>query len=468
MSKDDKEIVSALRAALTERIGQDRFEVWFADGARLELHEQTLVVVVRDRFLLERLRNSFRADLEAVCHDLFGEASRVEFRLDAEAEKSALASRRRDRVSRRDMGPMPDSKQREAASTPPPTNGRRRLSSLAGFVLGDANRVAYSAAHAVVEHPGRLTPLFLFGPSGTGKTHLLEGIASDTRRRRGLRRVVMLSAEQFTSSFLEALRGSGLPSFRRKYRDVEMLLIDDLHFFSGKSATTVELLHTVDSLMREGRQLVFAANRSLSELGSLGNELIGRILGGLVCSIEPADDATRLGIAQRRAADHGARVPEDVLQLIATQVTGDARLIAGAINRLVAASDALSRPIDRGLAESVLSDFFRMTRRVVHLSDIESAICDVFGIDVKSLHSARKSKVLSQPRMLAMWLARKYTRAAYVEIGEYFGRRSHSTVIAAQKQVESWVADGRKIQMGYGDCDVRDAIRRVETRLGTA
>jgi chromosomal replication initiator protein len=109
-----------------------------------------------------------------------------------------------------------------------------------------------------------------------------------------------------------------------------------------------------------------------------------------------------------------------------------------------------------------------MTRRVVQLADIESAVCDVFGIDVKTLQTGRKSKVLSQPRMLAMWLARKYTRAAFVEIGEYFGRRSHSTVISAQKQVESWVADGRKIQMGYGDCDIRDAIRRVETRLGTA
>jgi chromosomal replication initiator protein len=332
--------------------------------------------------------------------------------------------------------------------------------------VGDANRIAYSGVQAVVERPGRITPLFLYGPSGTGKSHLLEGIASVARRERGLRRVVLLSAEEFTSSFLDALRGGGLPSFRRKYRDVEMLLIDDLQFFSGKSATIIEVQYTVDSLLRAGRQLVLAADRSPSELGSLGGELIGRISGGLVCGIEPADEATRLGIARREAARHGVRLPEEVLQLIAARVSGDARLIAGALNRLVAASEALRRPIDQGLAETSLGDFFRMTRRVVQLDDIETAVCDVFGIDNSLLQSGRKNKGLSQPRMLAMWLARKYTRAAFAEIGQYFGRRAHSTVISAQRQVESWVADGRRIQLGGGDCDVRDAIRRVESRLG--
>jgi len=468
VSKNDKEIVSALRAALTERIGQERFELWFGETTRLELHKQTLVVVADDQFLLDRLRITFRADLEALCGDLLGPAGRVEFRRAGKSDDAPASSSRSRRVGRRMTAPARDAAEAESVGKRESANGRRPPANLREFVVGESNQIAFSAARAVVERPGRITPFFLHGPSGTGKTHLLEGIASAARRQQGLRRVVMLSAEQFTSSFLEALRGTGLPSFRRKYRDVEMLLIDDLHFFSGKSATIVELLHTVDSLMREGRQLVFSANRPPSELGSLGGDLIGRISGGLVCGIEPADEATRLGIARQRAAEHGGDFPEEVLRMIAAQVTGDARLIAGASNRLVAARDALGRRIDRALAESVLGDFFRMTRRVVQLSDIESAVCDIFGIDTKSLHSGRKSKGLSQPRMLAMWLARKYTRAAFVEIGQYFGRRSHSTVIAAQKQVESWVADGRKIQMGYGDCDVRDAIRRVESRLGAS
>jgi chromosomal replication initiator protein len=466
VSKNDTEIVSALRAALSDRIGKERCELWFGSGTRLEFRDQSWFVLARDQFLLDRLRRSFRAELEDLCAEIAGVEVRVEFQLDPEFDPPATGSRRAGRAAHQPVASARDSAPRQAASKTA-TNGRP-LSALDDFVVGDTNRIAFVGAQTVADRPGRVTPLFLYGPAGTGKTHLLEGIATAARRERGLRRVVMLSSEQFTSSFLEALRGSGLPSFRRKYRDVELLLIDDLQFFTGKSATIVELLHTVDSLSREGRQLAFAADRSPSELGSLGTDLIGRISSGLVCGVEPPDEATRLGIARRMAARHGCMVPDEVLCLIAAQVTGDARLIAGAINRLVATSEALRRPIDCRLAETGLGDFFRMTRRVVQLADIESAVCDVFGIDVKTLQTGRKSKVLSQPRMLAMWLARKYTRAAFVEIGEYFGRRSHSTVISAQKQVESWVADGRKIQMGYGDCDIRDAIRRVETRLGTA
>jgi chromosomal replication initiator protein len=464
VSKSDTEVVSALRAALAEQIGEERYETWFGSGTRLEFRDRTWFVLARDQFLLDRLRRTFRKELEELCVALCGFAVHIEFQLDpqvvppaATRRSSGFATRSRETATRNPVKQQAGGKSSAA--------DRRRLS-LEDFVAGNTNRVAFTGAQSVAQCPGRITPFFVYGPAGTGKTHLLEGIATAARRHCGLRRVVMLSSEQFTSSFLEALRGSGLPSFRRKYRDVELLLIDDLHFFKGKSATIVELLHTVDSLLRQGRQLVLAADRSPSELGALGGELIGRISSGLVCGLEPADEATRRGIARQMAAGHGLQIPEDVLHLIATQVTGDARLIAGALNRLVATSAALGRKIDVELAETALGDFFQMTRRVVQLADIQSAVCDVFGIDVKSLQSGRKSRGLSQPRMLAMWLARKYTRAAFVEIGEYFGRRSHSTVISAQRQVDSWLADGRKIQMGYGDCDIRDAIRRIESRLG--
>ena len=163
---------------------------------------------------------------------------------------------------------------------------------------------------------GHLSPLFVYGPTGTGKTHLLEGITQAARQTRGVKRAVLMSSEQFTSYFLEALRGSGLPSFRRKYRDVDLLLIDDVQFFSGKRATIVELKHTVDTLLRERRQLVLAADRPLAEIHGLGPELTARISGGLVCGLEPPEEETRLllvrRLAQQRRLDGSRRRPAAV------------------------------------------------------------------------------------------------------------------------------------------------------------
>jgi len=466
VTKNDTDIVSALEAALIQRIGKDRFDLWFGGGVRFHIAGQTLQVLASDQFVLDRLRNQLRSDLQVVCSELRSGPSRIEFRLDPSVSRNGSSSKPRQEKAGRD-GTIKFPRRRSTDSRAAVINTSRNLAGLDEFVVGDGSNIAFTGAQTVVKQPGRVSPLFVYGPTGTGKTHLLEGIAAAVRQKRSIKRVVMLSAEQFTSSFLEGLRGSGLPSFRRKYRDVEMLLIDDVQFFCGKRATIVELQYTVDSLLRQRRQLVLAADRSPAELNGLGAELIARLSGGLVCGLEQPDEETRLGIVSRMATDGDLSIPDDVLHLIATQVSGDARQLAGTLNRLRATSEALRQPITIELAESALSDILRTTRRVVRLPDIENAVCDVFGIDTTSLQSTRKSKHFSQPRMLAMWLARKYTRAAFSEIGEYFGRRSHSTVISAQKKVNDWVAGSAQIQLGPANCRVQDAIRRVEARLRT-
>ena len=287
-----------------------------------------------------------------------------------------------------------------------------------------------------------------YGPTSVGKTHLLEGIWTAARRSQQRLTVVYLSAEQFTSHFLEALRGSGLPSFRRKYRGVGLLMIDDLQFFVGKRATQVELLHTIDTFLREGRQLVFAADRSPAELAELGPELTTRLTSGLVCRIEPPDYATRLGIvaqmarrmkiggAGRRAAIRGLAVDQPRPRTFRRPVP-----LAGHRAR------PLGQPISLAMAEEALADLIRHSGRAVRLADIEKAVCDVFGLEPASLQSDAKAKRVSHPRMLAMWLARKHTRAALSEIGHYFGRRSHSTVISAQKRIDGWMASGSSLDL---------------------
>jgi chromosomal replication initiator protein len=327
--------------------------------------------------------------------------------------------------------------------------------------------MASQAVSMVARSLGEYTPLVIHGPTGTGKTHLLEGIWSRSRRENPLRRAVYLSAEQFTTYFVEALRGQGLASFRRKYRDVDLLIIDDVQFFAGKRATIVELLYTVDHLSREGRQSVFACDRPPQELSHLGDELVNRLVSGLVCSVEPLDYQTRLTLARRWAAQRGLRMGEDVLAYIAGELNGDARRLTGTLNRLRVAQTPPDGSIDLATAQQVLGRLFPVQPRAIHLVDVERVVCDAFGIEPQQLRSQGRGHALTQPRMLAMWLARKYTRSALSEIGSYFGRRSHSTVVSAQNKVQRWIEQERLIQTGPASQSVGHMLSHLERRLST-
>ena len=466
------EIVSTVRTALADKVGQERFDLWFGASTRLTYDGRALRVGAPSEFFLEWIRTNFRRHIEMACSDVLGNCPAIEFHLDVattpgddDSMQAALThgTANSARPSPRPAAPEPRTPPAPAPAAAVPVG--RRFANLATFVSGDCNRLAITSAEMVVRQPGQHTPLMFYGPTSVGKTHLLEGIWTAARRSHQRMTVVYLSAEQFTSHFLEALRGSGLPSFRRKYRGVGLLMIDDLQFFVGKRATQVELLHTIDTFLREGRQLVFAADRSPAELAELGPELTTRLGSGLVCRIEPPDYTTRLGIVAQMARRMKLAVPDDVQQFVALRLTSHARELSGALCRLKATGQALGRPISLAMAEEALADLIRHSGRAVRLVDIEKAVCEVFGLEPASLQSDGKAKRVSHPRMLAMWLARKHTRAALSEIGYYFGRRSHSTVISAQKRIDGWMASGSAMDLAEHHWPVDDAIRQVERRL---
>jgi chromosomal replication initiator protein len=471
VTKDDMEVVSAVRAALADKVGKERFELWFGTGTWFRLDQRALTIGVPNRFFRDWIRSNFRRQIESACLEALGNCPSVKFIVDdALAERGAalpVAETQRplaQPVAAEHEPPPPAAGAAPCAGHALPA-GRRKFSALSSFVTGQSNRLAFVSAEMVAEHPGRITPLLIHGPTGVGKTHLLEGIWTAAHRAARGQTAVYLSAEQFTTLFLEALRGNGLPNFRRKYRGVGLLILDDLQFLVGKRATQVELLHTVDTTLREGRQLVFSADRPPAELAELGPELTTRLQSGMVCRIELPDFPTRLGIVASMAQRQGVDVPADVRRLIASRLTCHAREISGAICRLRATSAALGRPITLSLAEEALGEMIRQHSRVVRLGDIQKAVCDVFGLETASLQADGKTKRLSHPRMLAMWLARKHTRAALSEIGDFFGRRSHSTVISAQKRVDGWMAAGTPLHLSERTWQIDDAIREVERQL---
>lgn len=507
---NDREIVTNLRAALAESLGQQSFELWFGAHTELAIDGCTLTVRVASDFFHDWLRRNFRAKIEACAAAVLGEGSAVQFvvdkalakphdaqqcsqvkdngQADTEPESDrdatnaplAIAVRENDRSAPERKRPssrpsrsgsaqgVPATLAFHAAQVPGATApARRRFARLADFVVGPSNRLAHTSAQMTVERPGELSPLMVYGPTGVGKTHLLEGIWSAAMQSRIPGGAVYLTAEQFTSFFLEALRGSGLPNFRRKYRGVGLLLIDDLQFFAGKRATLVELLYTVGTLGEAGRQIVLAADRAPSEMPELGDELVHRLEGGMLCRIEQPEYETRRGITAGIAGQMQLDVPADVLDFIAAHVTSHPRALQGALHRLHATSLAHGCPIDLPLAREALAESIQRAARPVRMADIERAVCQVFGLEPRSLQSTRKAKEVSYPRMFAMWLARKHTRAALTEIGTYFGRRSHATVLSAQQKVNDWVSSRASVDLADRTWNAEEAIRALEDRLRT-
>ena len=454
-------IVSAIRNRLADEIGQDKFDIWFDQSVTWNLSGTTLCLYAPNSFNAERLKRVYQSKLRNVLSFLSQSHLDLSFKVATEqpAEPSSLEATTQS----------PPSFAQEISLTPAtqviPTHHPN--AGLPNLVVGQSNHIAVSAAKSMLDRPGTISPLFVHGPSGSGKSHLLQAIWNKFRNRVKAGRAVYLTAEQFTTHFLESLQGNGLPSFRRKHRDVEVLIIDDIEFFVGKQATMIEFHYTVDTLIRSGKQLVFSAKLSPTEIHGLGTDLVARMASGLVCRVEAPDFIKRHEIAHQYCQYLGIDVDSAGINMLVERVYPDARHIQGAINRIAVLQQLTGKQLSFEDADLQLADLFDRPRRNVRISDIENAVCDVFGVDRKQLKSMAKAKSISQPRMLAMWLARKYTRAAYSEIGDYFGKRAHNTVISAQQRVTNWIENDSWVSIPHGQCRVTEALRRCEAQFGT-
>jgi chromosomal replication initiator protein len=459
---EDSQIAAALSASLAERIGAQRFELWFSSQAELCVRAGGLTVRAVSTFVRDWIRANLADEIRACWETIADSAGSVEFEVDASVGQAELVRPMHLSATPAVIVAKPQAADAQA------TKAARVELTLEGFVMGASNEYAFRAADLTARGRQQASPVLFCGPTGVGKTHLLRAILREYRRQHPRATAVYLSAEQFTTGFIESIRGSGLPSFRQKCRGTQLLAIDDLQFFAGKQRTLEELLHTFDTLAADGKQLVLASDRGLADLRPLGPELVSRLSGGLICEMEAPEFATRLEILRRLAREVGVTTDERILSLVATQISAGARELRGAVHRLQAMSLAFEKPLTREMAEQALADMARHSTRSVRLADVQKAVCDVFGVEPSQLKSDRKGRSLSEPRMLAMWLARKYTRAPWSEIGEYFGRKSHSTVISAHKRVEKLISSQGQIGLADQACAVEDAIRKLEMKLRSA
>ncbi|MCW8914315.1 MAG: chromosomal replication initiator protein DnaA [Magnetovibrio sp.] len=305
------------------------------------------------------------------------------------------------------------------------------------FVVGKPNEFAHAAAKRIAESPtAQFNPLFLYGGVGLGKTHLMHAIAWHIREQDPTRTVIYMSAEKFMYRFIRALREQNTVDFKEQFRNVDVLMIDDVQFISGKDSTQEEFFHTFNALVDQGRQIVISADKSPSDLEGMEERLKSRLNCGLVADIHATTYELRLGILQTKAERMGVEVPSKVMEFLAHKITSNVRELEGALNRVSAHSSLVGRDITLETAQDVLHDLIRAHDRRVTIEEIQKKVAAHFNIRTSDMHSARRARSVARPRQVAMYLAKQLTSRSLPEIGRKFGGRDHTTVMHAVKKVE--------------------------------
>ncbi len=421
-----------IRSRLREAVPDSTFEIWLAALQPRALVGDTLVVAAPDE-IRSWVADRYAGVLQTCAAMVLGPQTGV----DVVAPGTAIV----DRPSVADATSAPSAGEAEAELHPKFTFDQ--------FVIGDANRFAHAAALAVAELPGQAyNPLFLYGPPGLGKTHLLHAIGNYVHTHGGGLRVRSTTAERFTNAFVTAVQTKGTDDFKARFRDTDVLLIDDVQFLQRKVKTEEEFFHTFNALYETGSQLVLTCDRLPADMAALEERLLERFQAGLVAELLPPDFATRLAILRKRVHHDGIELADEgVLHAIAHRITANARALEGALIRVVAYHSLTQRPIDAALADEVLAGLYpkpkASARRTAPTIDaVFEVACEAFDVSRDELLSTTRTARVAWARQVAMYLARQHTGASLPAIGDAFGGRNHTTVMyACRRAGERLAAD---------------------------
>ncbi|MFQ5991738.1 MAG: chromosomal replication initiator protein DnaA [Nitrospiraceae bacterium] len=303
------------------------------------------------------------------------------------------------------------------------------------FVVGASNQFAHAASLAVAEAPAQAyNPLFIYGGVGLGKTHLLNAIGNHVAERSDVR-IAYVTTEQFTNEVINSIRYDKMVDLRKRYRNIDMLLVDDIQFLAGKERTQEEFFHTFNTLYEARKQIVLSSDRSPKEIANTEERLQSRFGWGLIADLQPPDVETRIAILRKKSEDDGFALPEEVIQFLATNLKSNIRELEGSLVRLGAYASLTGQAITLEMAKSVLRDLIGEKKKIIALDDIEEAVASRFHVKISEMKSRRRSKTLVYPRQIAMYLCRELTDASFPEIGRHFGGKDHTTIIHACKQI---------------------------------
>jgi len=456
--------ISLINQSLAEKVGQQKYRIWFKNSTRMTLSGEYLKIGVPNLFIASWLENHFFNQISQAVRTVTGQTPKITFAVDPELaghQRQAQLDSQARLVEKR------SSRIHDHGSRAKPHRKKKLKLSLESFVVGPSNQLAYNAAKAVVnEQQSPFNPLFIHGGYGVGKTHLLQGICNAVCGIRPETNWSYLSAEDFANQFVLALKTKKLEAFRRRLRQMDLLAIDDIHFLASKPSTQEEFLHTFNTINLAGKQVVLASDAHPKMIGQLSEKLVNRFVSGMVVKIEPPDFQTRCQICRQYAGAMGRQFGENVIRYIAEHLRTNVRELEGALLKLVAFASLQNQSPTLALAREILAEHLARTDPIVHISDIESAVAAYFGMTPANIHSSKKDRTVALARHFSMFLARKHTRMSSSEIGRFMGNKNHATVLLACRKVEDLLKQNADLYWqgptGNKICKARTILARLE------
>jgi chromosomal replication initiator protein len=426
--------------ALLKSIGKNNYVTWIEPMQPRGLSDGILKVAVPTKFIGDWVSRNF---MELILRELSQagvNVSRLDFQVTRKSRMDALG-----------VSQAPSAQPAGAEDGAITGAALDRRFTFDSFVVGKPNELAYAAARRVAEAgPVSFNPLFLYGGVGLGKTHLMHAIAWELNARHPELRVLYLSAEQFMYRFIQALRDELIMDFKEMFRSVDVMMVDDVQFISGKNSTQDEFFHTFNALIDQGKQIVISADRAPGEIKDLEDRIKSRLQWGLVVDLHPTDYELRLGILQQKAEMYrgqygGLKVAEGVLEFLAHRITTNVRVLEGALTRLFAFASLVGREITLDLAQDCLADILRASDRRVTIEEIQRKVSEHYNIRLADMIGPKRVRTIARPRQIAMYLSKELTTRSLPEIGRRFGGRDHTTIIHGVRRIEELKASDSQI-----------------------
>jgi chromosomal replication initiator protein len=414
---------------LRTKVNQHTMVTWFEPIICEQICDNRLVLSVPNNFFILWIRDNYFSLLS----DSISEATGIKYEMDFRSRDEFGAKEVADYIRQSEDSVESMSMTAEFAL-------KRNLNpryTFESFVVGNCNQFAHAAAMSVTENLGKsYNPLFIYGGVGLGKTHLMSSIGYEVLKKDKTKKISFTTSEEFTNEMINAIRFDRMPDFRGKYRNVDLLLIDDIQFIAGKERTQEEFFHTFNSIYEAGKQIVITSDRFPKEIPELEHRLKSRFGWGLVADIGVPDLETKVAILKRKASEDNMEIPDEVAYFLAEQVESNVRELVGYLVRVIAMSTLQGLALTKSLAQSALREIIHRPKKNITVEDIISVVSKAYNVKPVDIKSKKKHKLYAQPRQVGMYLARDLTELSYPEIGAAFGGKDHSTVIYATRKIE--------------------------------